>query len=65
MKDIKEIDIAELTAGFYILNLGSVLEITEEDSKYALVISRMNEKHVFRYPKDAKLWVISNAPNGN
>jgi|GEM_PF-2985284 len=60
MNDIREKRITELAPGFYVLNLGSILEIVQETHQYALVISRRNEKQVFRYPKDAKLWVYSN-----
>lgn len=54
---IKEIHISELEAALYILNLGIVLEIEEEEIFFVVIILRMNEKHVFRYHKNAKLWV--------
>lgn len=54
---IKEINITELGVALYILNLGIVLEIIEEKDQFSVIILRMNEKHVLRYPKNAKLWV--------
>lgn len=43
--------ISDLTIGDHLINLGPVLEISENDDSYALVIDRMQERQVWRFKK--------------
>lgn len=52
---LKSISISVLAAGDILVNLGSVLEITEESDAYCLVIERMKERQVWRFRKDEEL----------
>ncbi|WP_316818007.1 hypothetical protein [Pedobacter nyackensis] len=55
---IKTINISELTTGSILANLGEVLEIEEKEDYYSLIISRMQEKQVFKFNKLTPLIII-------
>ncbi len=54
---LKSISISTLVAGDILVNLGNVLEISEEAEAYCLVIERMQERQVWRFRKDEELFI--------
>lgn len=55
LPQINHVHISKIKAGVFLANLGELLEIEERDEYYALVISRMKEKQVFKFEKDMVL----------
>ena len=55
--DLKTIDISEIAIGDILVNLGPVLEITEREDSFSLVIERMQERQVWRFNKDEELTI--------
>lgn len=51
------VTISDLKKGDIILNLGEVLEIEESPELYAVIIHRMNQKHVIKFEKDTDLYL--------
>lgn len=49
--------ISDLKTGDFVLNLGEVLEIEESVEFYAVIIFRMNQKHVIKFEKDTQLYL--------
>jgi hypothetical protein len=47
----KELSIANVQPGAFIINLGTILEVDEKDTYYSLVIDRVKERQVFRFFK--------------
>lgn len=56
--NIRTINISELKEGAILANLGEVLEIEERHDYYCLVISRMQEKQVFKFDKMTHLIIL-------
>jgi hypothetical protein len=55
LHNLQEIQISNIQVGAFIVNLGVILEIDQKDNFINLVISRMNEKQVIKFEKDASL----------
>ena len=53
----KVMEIANLSVGNKLVNLGEILEIEEYDCSYALVISRMGQRQVWTFDKGAELFI--------
>ncbi|AOM79720.1 hypothetical protein [Pedobacter steynii] len=53
----KVLEIAKLSVGDKLINLGEILEIEEYDYYYALVISRMGQRQVWTFDKEAELFI--------
>lgn len=51
LPDLKTISISSLVAGDVIVNLGTVLEINENDDHFSLVIDRMDQRQVWNFNK--------------
>lgn len=52
------VHVSKIEAGVVLANLGKLLEIEERNDYYTLIISRMNEKQVFKFEKDTVLITI-------
>lgn len=57
----EEIRTDKLKVGEYIVNLGSILEIEEEELCFSMVIERMNQRQVFRFNKTDVLLIKKDA----
>lgn len=55
LPQINHVHISKIKTGVVLANLGELLEIEERDDCYALIISRMNEKQVFKFEKNTEL----------
>lgn len=53
----KIIEIAKISVGDKLINLGEVLETAEFEDCYSLVISRRNQRQVWTFDKDDVLMV--------
>lgn len=53
----KILEIADLSVGDKLVNLGEVLEINESDHNYSLVIARMGQRQVWTFNKGSELFV--------
>ncbi len=56
---LKTIPLSELKVGEILVNLGELLEIEEQEEYFTLVISRIGEKQVFKFEKDAFVMVLA------
>lgn len=65
LPNINCVHVSKIEVGFVLANLGELLEIEERDEYYALVISRMKEKQVFKFEKDAILITLNNITEGD
>jgi hypothetical protein len=57
--NLKEIKINELKVGDTLINLGQVLEIEEKSDYLFIVISRHNEKQVFKFSPIENLVILA------
>jgi len=54
-EQLQTVLISEIKAGDNLVNLGPVLEITELEDSFSLVIERMQERQVWRFEKSELL----------
>lgn len=54
----RTININNIEVGNEIVNLGEVLEIDEQEEQFSIVISRHNQKQVFKFLKDEQLHIF-------
>lgn len=53
----KTLEMADLSVGDRLINLGEILEIEESDYNYSLVIARMGQRQVWTFNKESALFV--------
>lgn len=53
----KILEMADLSVGDRLINLGEILEIDESDYNYSLVIARMGQRQVWTFHKESALFV--------
>ncbi|NQX43230.1 hypothetical protein SAMN05421820_115147 [Pedobacter steynii] len=53
----KALEMADLSVGDKLVNLGEILEIEESDYNYSLVIARMGQRQVWTFHKESTLFV--------
>ena len=53
--NVQNISIEKLRIGDNVINLGEVLEVEERESRYDVIIWRMNAKQVWGFEKDKVL----------
>jgi len=51
LQALKAVSISELTIGDSLVNLGTVLEINENENSFSLVIERMGQRQVWNFSK--------------
>ena len=59
LPDLKAISISNLVAGDIIVNLGTLLEIIENEDSFSLVIDRMEQRQVWNFNKTEELIIKS------
>ena len=52
---LKLAPISEIAKGDFVVNLGSVIETEKLDTHFNIIISRLNEKQVIKFPTDTVL----------
>lgn len=55
---VEELHIAEIQIGSELINLGKLIEKEETDYEFVLIILITNIKHVFRFEKNKKLYIL-------
>lgn len=58
MLNLKIIPITDLKPGHTLVNLGELLEVEEQNGYFVLVISRLEEKQVFKFERDTRLMIL-------
>lgn len=53
----KNLEIANLSIGDTLINLGEVLEISEYEDYYSLVIARRGQRQVWTFGKEEEVYV--------
>ncbi len=53
----KNLEIANLSIGDTLINLGEVLEISENEDCYSLVIARRGQRQVWTFGKEEEVYV--------
>ncbi|WP_235964404.1 hypothetical protein [Pedobacter gandavensis] len=53
----KNLEIANLSIGDKLINLGEVLEISEYEDYYSLVIARRGQRQVWTFGKEEEVYV--------
>ncbi len=53
----KNLEIANLSIGDKLINLGEVLEISENEDCYSLVIARRGQRQVWTFDKEQEVYV--------
>ncbi|ETZ20352.1 hypothetical protein [Pedobacter sp. V48] len=59
LPDLKAIRISNLAAGDILVNLGTLLEIIENEDSFSLVIDRMEQRQVWNFNKTEELFIKS------
>jgi hypothetical protein len=59
LPDLKAISISNLAAGDILVNLGTLLEIIENEDSFSLVIDRMEQRQVWNFNKTEELFIKS------
>lgn len=57
-KEIIEVAFTDIEIGDYLINLGEVLEIDDLNSSSTLVISRFDQKYVFKIDPSEPIYLI-------
>lgn len=57
-ENLIQVSIKNLKVGNILINLGEVLEIEKQSNCFSVVISRNNEKQVFKFFEDQKLLIV-------
>ena len=58
LPDLNVKHISKIETGNIVVNLGVVMEIEELTEYYSLIISRLNEKQVFKFDKEIYIAVM-------
>lgn len=59
LQALKAVSISELTIGDSLVNLGTVLEINENENSFSLVIERMGQRQVWDFSKTEEVIIKS------
>ncbi|WP_214229137.1 hypothetical protein [Pedobacter sp. B4-66] len=61
MQALKAISISQLAIGDSLVNLGTVLEINENEKYFSLVIERMEQRQVWNFSKTEEVIIKSDS----